>query len=448
MYDDTIVAVATAPGEAGLGIVRLSGPGAHRVLREIFDGAVEDRMACVGRIRDPGDGSVVDEAVVVAMTAPRTYTREDTAEITCHGSPVALERIVSLAIGAGARPANPGEFTLRAFLNGRIDLAQAESVLGVIEARSDAGLRHAVAGLRGRLSEPIREVRERLLHLQAYLTACIDFPEDEVETQIDIAPAHIVEEAKERIAVLLDLADAGMVYRHGVTTAIVGRPNVGKSSLLNRLLGEERAIVTNVPGTTRDTVEEVARVEGIPFRLIDTAGMHGARGRVERMGIERSHAAAERADLLLAVVDISRPLSEEDRRIAGSANGKPVVVVANKADLPLAADLAELGPSAVRFSARTGEGMADLHRAMAGAALGGRVVTPDDVLITNARHKDALERALAHTRAAGKALAEGAPEDFVTIDLAAALGALGEITGEGVGEDLLDRIFSQFCIGK
>ena len=448
MYDDTIVAVATAPGEAALGIVRLSGPDAHRVLRDLFDGAVEDRMACVGRVRDPKDGSVVDEAVAVAMTAPRTYTREDTAEITCHGSPVALERIVALAIGAGARPANPGEFTLRAFLNGRIDLAQAESVLGVIEARSDAGLRHAVAGLRGRLSEPIREVRERLLHLQAYLTACIDFPEDEVESQIEIEPARIVEEAENRIVGLLDLADAGMVYRHGVTTAIVGRPNVGKSSLLNRLLGEERAIVTNVPGTTRDTVEEIARVEGIPFRLIDTAGMHGARGRVERLGIERSRAAAERADLLLAVVDVSRPLTEEDLRIAGSANGKPVVMVANKADLPVAADLAELGPSAVRFSAVTGEGMADLHRAMADAALGGKVVTPDDVLITNARHKDALERALAHTRAAREALAEGAPEDFVTIDLAAALGALGEITGEDVSEDLLDRIFSEFCIGK
>ena len=230
-------------------------------------------------------------------------------------------------------------------------------MLGVIEARSDAGLRHAVAGLRGRLSEPIREVRERLLHLQAYLTACIDFPEDEVETQIDIEPARIVEEAEARITGLLDLADAGMVYRHGVTTAIVGRPNVGKSSLLNRLLGEERAIVTNVPGTTRDTVEEVARVEGIPFRLIDTAGMHGARGRVERMGIERSRAAAERADLLLAVVDISRPLSEEDQRIAGlrerqaggggrqqgrsSAGSRP------RRSWPVAA---------VRFSARTGEG--------------------------------------------------------------------------------------------
>ena len=356
MYDDTIVAVATAPGEAALGIVRLSGPDAHRVLRDLFDGAVEDRMACVGRVRDPKDGSVVDEAVAVAMTAPRTYTREDTAEITCHGSPVALERIVALAIGAGARPANPGEFTLRAFLNGRIDLAQAESVLGVIEARSDAGLRHAVAGLRGRLSEPIREVRERLLHLQAYLTACIDFPEDEVESQIEIEPARIVEEAESRIVGLLDLADAGMVYRQGVVTAIVGRPNVGKSSLLNRLLGEERAIVTNVPGTTRDTVEEVARVEGIPFRLIDTAGIHGARGRVERMGIERSRAAAERADLLLAVVDVSRPLTEEDLRIAGSANGKPVVVVANKADLPAAADLADIGAPAVRFSALTGEG--------------------------------------------------------------------------------------------
>ena len=223
---------------------------------------------------------------------------------------------------------------------------------------------------------------------------------------------------------------------------------MGKSSLLNRLLGEERAIVTNVPGTTRDTVEEVARVEGIPFRLIDTAGMHGARGRVERLGIERSRAAAERADLLLAVVDASRPLTEEDLRIAVSANGKPVVVVANKADLPTAADLAELGTSAVRFSALSGEGMSELHSAMAHAALGGKVVTPDDVLITNARHKDALERALAHTRAAGEALAEGAPEDFVTIDLAAALGALGEITGENVGEDLLDRIFSEFCIGK
>ncbi len=448
MYCDTIVAIATAPSPAALGIVRLSGPDSHRILRRLFDQEINDREVCFGYVRDPDDGSVVDEAIVVAMQGPHTYTREDTAEITCHGNPIALERVVSLALSAGARAANPGEFTLRAFMNGRIDLAQAESVLEVIGAQSDVSLRHAVSGLRGRLSKPIGEVRDLLLHLQAYLTACIDFPEDEVEVQIEIKPGQILAEVIGRIEELLKLADAGMAYRHGVRAAIVGRPNVGKSSVLNRLVGEDRAIVTDVPGTTRDTVEEIIKVEGIPFRLIDTAGMHPTNDHVENLGIERSRLAIDQADLVITVIDSSNVLTHEDHRIASLQDKRPSILVANKSDLPLVADLSSLGSNPVLCSASTGDGIDKLHAAMVRATLGGKVVSPDDVVVTNVRHKDALERALSSVRAAGEAITNGTPADFVTIDLGAALSALGEITGEDASEDLLDRIFSQFCIGK
>ena len=448
MYKDTIVAIATPPGQGGIGVVRLSGPEAWSIASRLFNGTLEDRHAAYGHVRDPETRAVIDEALVTPMKGPRTYTGEDAVEISCHGSPVALQKVVGAALRLGARAASPGEFTLRAFLNGRIDLAQAESVLDIIQAQSDASLRLAVQGLQGRLSERIGAVRERLLQVQAYLTACIDFPEDEVESQIDIKPRDLLQAAKAEIATLIASADSGIVYRQGVRTAIVGRPNVGKSSLLNRLLGEERAIVTAVPGTTRDTVEETVSVQGVPFHLVDTAGIRETKDAVEAMGIERSRKAAGKADLVLVVIDASAPLTNDASALIEMAKGKPAIIVANKCDLPMKARLAELPSPVVRISALTGAGMDALHEAMAIAALGGKVATTDAVLVTNERHKAALQKALAHVEAAARTLAEKAPEDFITIDLAAALGALGEITGESATEEVLDRIFAQFCIGK
>ncbi len=448
MFRDTIAAVATPPGEGGIGVVRLSGPDSRPIVERLFEGRLADRRVVHGLLRDPLKGDVVDEVLATYMAAPRTYTAEDVVEISCHGSPLVLQRVLEMAFREGARPANPGEFTLRAFLNGRIDLAQAESVLDIIQAQTNASLRLAVQGLGGRLSEPIHRVYGQVLQVQAYLTACIDFPEDEVESQMEGDPTHMLNEAADVMAGLMEAADAGMAYRFGVKTAIIGRPNVGKSSLLNRLLGEERAIVTELPGTTRDTVEESFSAHGVPFHLVDTAGIQQTADTVEEIGVQRSRKAVEQADLVLLVVDSSLPLTDDDSQIRGLAKDKPIVSIANKCDLPERASLGDLPAPLLRVSALTGQGMDALHGEMARVALGGTVVSSDAVMVTNPRHKAALGWAQTHLHAAQESLQKDMPADFVTIGLGACLTALGEITGENVDEALLDTIFSQFCIGK
>lgn len=447
MYDDTIAAIATPLGQGGIGIVRLSGVEAWGITRKVFDGELQDRVAVHGFVRGK-NREVVDEVLVTAMKGPKTYTREDTVEISCHGSPLVLQQVLELVLRNGGRLANPGEFTLRAFLSGRLDLAQAEAVLDVIQAQTEAGLRLAVQGLGGRLSGPIHVIRNKVLQAQAYLTATIDFPEDEVEEQVIIDPGPLLEEAEQELIQVLEHADAGIVYKQGVRTAIVGKPNVGKSSLLNRLLGEERAIVTAVAGTTRDTIEETANIQGIPFHLIDTAGIRESVDLVESIGIARSRRAAEEADLLVIVVDGSQALEGADHVLLALAAGRSAVVVANKGDLPDGVALERLPGPSIRVSALTGAGMDGLEQVLAEAALNGAVVPSDAVLVTNPRHKAALERALESLRAARGSLDAEMPEDFITIDLTACLVALGEITGEGVTEELLDTIFQQFCIGK
>jgi tRNA modification GTPase len=445
VYQDTIAAISTPIGEGGIGIVRLSGRNARSIAQKLFPEQLRDRRLTYGRVIDPASGEVIDEALVTYMRAPHTYTREDVVEINCHGGAMPLRRILELALLGGARLANPGEFTLRAFLNGRIDLAQAESVLDVIQARTQVGLRLAVEGLGGKLSRPVREVRAILMNALAYLTARIDFPEDEVEEQDMTGP---LGDAGSVLRQLIESADAGIVYRQGVRTAIVGRPNVGKSSLLNRLLGESRAIVTPVPGTTRDTLEEVVNLQGVPFLLVDTAGIIDSADEVEALAVERSRRAIEEADFALLVIDASEALTEMDRRLIGLLDGKAVLVAANKCDRPLRVETGEVPWLQVSTSALTGEGVSELEHGMVCAVLGGRVVTSDAALVTNPRHKEALVRAEAHLGQARNTIAEGLPDDFATIDLTAALNALGEITGETVAEDLLETIFSRFCIGK
>jgi tRNA modification GTPase len=445
MYQDTIVAISTPLGEGGIGIVRLSGKDALPIAQRLFPRQLHDRRLVYGHIIDPDTGEVVDEVLVSYMKAPRTYTREDIVEINCHGGPLPLQRILGLALSHGARLANPGEFTLRAFLNGRIDLAQAESVLDVIQAKTQASLRLAVHGLGGKLSEPVKELRRSLMDILAYLTARIDFPEDEVEEQDIVSP---LERAQETLAGLIANADAGMVYRQGVRTAIVGRPNVGKSSLLNRLLRQSRAIVTPIPGTTRDTLEETVNIRGMPFILVDTAGIIRSNNVIDEMAMERSKKAIQQADFVLLVIDTSEPLTQTDRELVNLLADKTVLVAANKCDLPTRAELNELPWFQVSTSALTGEGLDELEAAMVNTVLGGKVVTSDALLVTNPRHKEALQRAARYLALARASVAEKLPDDFVTIDLTAALNALGEITGETVTDDLLDTIFSKFCIGK
>lgn len=445
MYQDTIVAISTPIGQGGIGIVRLSGKDARFIVAGLFTGRLSNRRLVYGHITDPDTGEVIDEVLVAYMAAPYTYTREDIVEINCHGGPLPLQCILRLVLRCGARMANPGEFTLRAFLNGRIDLAQAESVLDVVQAKTAASLRLAMVGLRGRLSQPVKAVRAELMSILAYLTARIDFPEDEVEEQDIIEP---LRRARQRLQELIATSDAGIVYRQGVRTAIVGRPNVGKSSLLNCLLRESRAIVTPVPGTTRDTLEEVVNVGGVPFVLIDTAGITHSDDLVEHLGVQRSRHAIEQADLVLFIVDASASLTAADEEIMALLNDRPALVVANKCDLPCRAEVAELPWPVVFTCALTGEGLTRLEEKMVEMALGGRVFSSDALLVSNPRHKNVLETADQHLAAAQAAIDAALPDDFITIDLTAAVNALGEVTGETVTEELLETIFSRFCVGK
>jgi tRNA modification GTPase len=445
MYQDTIAAISTPLGEGGIGIVRLSGKDALSIARRVFRGKLSPRRLSYGHIIDPDLGEVVDEVLVSYMAAPHTYTREDIVEINCHGGPLPLQRTLQLVLRYGARLANPGEFTLRAFLNGRIDLAQAESVLGIVSARTEASLRLAVQGLEGRLSAAVTAIRTRIMSALAYLTARIDFPEDEIEPQDIVQP---LSEALQGLRELIATGDAGIVYRQGVRTALVGRPNVGKSSLLNRLLRQDRSIVTAIPGTTRDTIEEVVNLKGVPFLVVDTAGIIRSKDLVESLGVERSRKAIEQADLVLLVIDISEPITDADREIMELLGKKTALVAANKCDLPQQAGLRGLGWEVVRTSALTGEGLAQLEERMVDLALGGRVFVSDGLMVQNVRQKEVLERAERNLTQALSGIASGMPDDFITIDLSAAASALGEITGETVQDDLLEAIFSNFCVGK
>ncbi|MFZ5917707.1 MAG: tRNA uridine-5-carboxymethylaminomethyl(34) synthesis GTPase MnmE [Chloroflexota bacterium] len=457
--DDTIAAISTPVGEGGIGLVRLSGPQALAILRGFFAPGrravfpsepitLEPHRLTYGHVVDPADGQTVDEVLVAYMPAPGTYTRQDVVEIDCHGGVVPLRRVLALCLRGGARLAGPGEFTLRAFLNGRIDLAQAEAVLGVVQARTEAGLRLAVDQLGGRLSEEIRRARAGLVDVLAWLEAAIDFASDEIPER-DVGPD--LRTAQEGLERLLAGADRGIITRHGLRTAIVGRPNVGKSSLLNALLRASRAIVAPVPGTTRDTLEETLNLQGVPLVLVDTAGIRAASDDpVERLGIARSRAALTGADLALLVVDGSEPLTAADRDIAALVGDKTALVVLNKSDLPAATDARHLLPHRphLRLSALTGEGLDALEEAIVETVFAGQAIASDAVLVSSPRHKEALHRALDGVAAARETLARGLPADFVSIDVTAAVDALGEITGETAHEDMLAAIFSRFCIGK
>ena len=455
---DTIAAVATAPGPGGIGIVRISGPEARgvaeRVVRfhEDFE-CPRPRFAHRVDVVDPAPPhSVIDDGLLLFMPGPKSYTGEDVIELQGHGGVLVTTRVLDAVLRAGARPAEPGEFTLRAFLNGRLDLAQAEAVADLVAAPTTEALAAAADQLAGRLSSSVRELRRACLDLMARLEAEIDFAEEDVPPVPRDDMRRTLERIDETLETILAGADRGMLQRHGFRVVLVGSPNVGKSSLMNALLATERAIVTEIPGTTRDVVEESFNLDGIPVRLSDTAGLRPTDDPVERIGVDRSGAALAAADVAALVLDGSRGLVDADRDAARqvAAAGKQAIVVVNKTDLPPSIttnDAAGLIDAPVcRTSAINGE--VDGVREALRTLIGDGAPNPDLGTVASLRHKQALERACEELAGAREAVAGGLPADFIAIGLRGAVQALGEVTGESATEDLLDTIFAKFCIGK
>jgi len=450
---DTIAALSTPPGEGGIGIIRLSGPEAAALALGLFrraDGSALARPTpfrqYYGHIRHPETGDVVDEVLLSVMRAPRSYTREAMAEISAHGGPLPLREILGLLCRAGARLARPGEFTERAFLHGRLDLTQAEAVLDTIRACTEAGLRAAQRALRGELAARIRGLRARLVALLAALEAAIDYADEDIAVLSSAEIAAEIAALRAATEELIASHRQGCLLRDGAAAVIIGRPNTGKSSLLNALLGEARAIVTAVPGTTRDVIEEQLDVGGVPLRLMDTAGIRPTDDEVERQGVARSETALADADVLLLVLDGSAPLTAEDRALLARARGRPAILIVNKADLPLAVALSELGAH-VMISARTGAGLPALRQAIADLLLGGAVAAQSP-LLASLRQRAAAEEAARALAQAEATLRAGGSEELLAVDLTAAADALGALTGDHARDEVIQELFSRFCVGK
>jgi len=454
MLASTIAAIATPLGEGGLAVLRVSGPKALAVADKVFvpvgksaqkPSAAASHTVHYGRIER--DGRFVDEVLVAVLRAPRTFTREDTVEISCHGGLLPAKLVLDALLAAGARPAEPGEFTQRAFLNGRIDLAQAEAVADLIHARTELALAAAGEQLAGKLSQRINQLRDDLVKTLAHIEAHIDFPDE------DIAPdtrGQLLTRLERGIAFmdeLLRTANEGQVLRRGIRAAIIGRPNAGKSSLLNQLLGHDRAIVSPVAGTTRDTIEETANIRGLPVVFVDTAGLRESRDDIEREGIRRTRAMVAKAELVLHVLDATEPMSAEDEQFLAELGGKKRIVVLNKSDL-VPADCYKTLKQAIAVSCLTGSGLEALKDAIKETVWAGEIHAEMLQVAINSRHQDALQRARAATVRTAEALRTDLTLELVALDLHIAVNAVGEVVGRTTTEDLLDSIFSQFCIGK
>lgn len=454
-HHETIAAIATAiaPEQGSVGIVRLSGDQSQAIARRLVQTpghqAWESHRILYGYIRDPQTQAIVDEALVLLMLAPRSYTREDVVELHCHGGIMVVQRVLQLCIEAGARLAEPGEFTLRAFLNGRIDLTQAESITDLVGARSPQAAQTALAGLRGKLAQPIRRLRQQCLSILAEVEARIDFADDlpplddaEIQRQLD--------DLVQQVQQVLDTAERGILMRTGLKVAIVGRPNVGKSSLLNAWSQSDRAIVTDLPGTTRDVVESQLTVRGIPVQVLDTAGIREASDQVEQLGIERSRRAAEAADLILFTIDAQSGWTSDDQMIYDQVSDRPLILIANKVDLADTVDPTTL-PSVshiVRTAAAHHQGIEALEDAILDCIHAKTLTAANQDFAINQRQAIALTRAKSALLQVQQTTQEQLPLDFWTIDLRQAIQSLGEITGEEMVESVLDEIFSRFCIGK
>ena len=460
-FHDTIAAIATARGEAGIGIVRVSGSLALPIASKLFRSPrvvslteLSTHTLTYGHVADAtASDEIIDEVLLGIMHAPKTYTGEDIVEFNCHGGMVTLTAVLDLVVKSGARIAEPGEFTKRAFLNGRLDLAQAEAVAELIASKTDLSRKIAIEALAGRLSDTVNRLSDRLADLLAEIEASIDFPEEDldfmkVETQLETAHA-----VQTDLTALLETATEGRIITEGINVAILGKPNVGKSSLLNALVGTKRAIVTDTPGTTRDTIEEAVNIGGIPLKLIDTAGIRQTTDIVEQQGVERSRAVLDSAELLLLMFDASQPLNDADLDLLQTAQSSKVIVILNKVDLPVVTTSAALlahcpKKRIVETAIPVGTGLDKLKAAVSEELLGGESVIGESPIVTNARHQEALRRANDGLNYVIASLENGMPPDLVAVDLRISLDGLGDIVGKTTTEDILDRIFSQFCVGK
>lgn len=458
MQQDTIAAIATPPGEAGIAVIRISGPEAIAVADRVYQGKnrlkdVDSHTIHYGYIVDPTSGERLDEVLVTVMKAPRTYTREDVVEVNCHGGLVVVKRVLQALLNHGARLAEPGEFTKRAFLNGRLDLSQAEAVMDLIRSKTDRARQIALRQVEGRLSKRIGELRQILIETLAHIEVTIDYPEHDVE---EVTQALLREKCKQvqaGIDELLKYAEEGKILREGVKTAIIGLPNVGKSSLLNALVRENRAIVTDIPGTTRDVIEEYVNIRGIPLHLIDTAGIRQTEDEVERIGVERSRQALAEADLILFVLNQAEPLRDDEVALLEQVKEMNVILVINKADLEPVLDIDEVRKRypqlpLVHISVKEERGLDQLEEQIVEQVFSGQMDGDDLTYVSNSRHIALLHEARQALEDALKAIEAGWPVDMVQIDIQRAWERLGEIVGDTVSETLIDQLFAQFCLGK
>jgi len=456
MYEtDTIAAISTPPGTGGIGIVRVSGEKAFEIAEKLFKGKkafdrIKSHTLSYGKIIDPEKGEVIDEVLISKMKGPNTFTKEDIIEINCHGGTIIMKRILELVLRQGARLAEPGEFTKRAFLNGRIDLSQAEAVIDLINSKTDESSKAAVDQLEGKLSVRIREVRSRLIELIAHIEVTVDYPEHDIE---EITGQKIYEELKtirKKLDKIIEGFEKGRIMREGISAVIIGKPNVGKSSLLNELTGKNKAIVTDIPGTTRDIIEEYININGVPVKIVDTAGIRETEDVVEKIGVEKAEKAIEAADLIIMMVDAKEGMKEEDLKILERIKNKKVILVINKIDLADNGTGFRIPDSikTVKTSLKRDIGIEDLEKEIEELFLKGEVSANSEVLLTNVRHKDLIDKAVSSIDDACRAYENKMPLDFVTIDIKSAAEYLGQITGESVREDVMREIFSRFCVGK
>lgn len=456
--EDTIAAVATAYGEGGIGIIRISGEHALPILQEIFefhgdtDQFVSRRMT-YGKIIDKENNQLIDEVLAVYMKGPKTYTAEDVVEINCHGSMVSLRKTLALVLRKGARLAEPGEFTKRAFLNGRLDLSQAEAVIDLIRAKTDKSFDVAVSQLEGGLSLKVGEIRQKLLDLLVDITVNIDYPDEDIEEMTYDHLEESVIESRDLIEKLLAGASTGRMIREGINIAIVGKPNVGKSSLMNGLLKETRAIVTDIPGTTRDTIEEVLSIRNIPVYLVDTAGIRETSDKVEKMGIEKSKEAFNQADFILFLLDGSQPLEEEDLQIMELLQDRKSLVLINKRDLGEVISEEEISAKlpasqVIEASLLQGQGITEIEDAVEELVYGGELTQKESMMVGNVRHIELLQKARQSLSDALQMTQMREALDFIEVDVKSAYEQLGEIIGETVSDDIINEVFARFCLGK
>lgn len=459
LSDDVIAAISTPVGNGGIGIVRLSGAESLQVADRVFTSpsgksvtSFPSHTIHYGHVVG-GDGAVIDEVMLTVMRAPKTYTREEIVEINCHGGNVVVGMVLQAVIDAGARLADPGEFTQRAFVNGRIDLSQAEAVMDVIDAKTEAGVSYSLNQLSGGLSKKYQGIDDELLHLLTYIDAALDYPEYDVEevteNELDQNIHHMIDEIDD----LLQSAKVGKVVRDGIDTVILGEPNVGKSSLMNKLLHEEKALVTNIPGTTRDTIEDYLNIGGVPFHIIDTAGIRETDDVIEKMGVERAKQMVNQAELVLYIEDVSRETSNGDQKWMSLLEGKKVLHIYNKSDLIDEDDQASLkdhlSDNQIVLSVKSEEGLQTLKHKMVEMAVGSdSVVRKDDPIVSNVRHISLLKQVRQNLESALESMAMGMSVDIVAIDLKDALDNLRKITGQSLGDDIIDQIFANFCLGK